>query len=74
MYWLDRGYEPAALFSASMAGENVTRLHFADDENCTQDAHSLTLDPELGILFWTQPHRSTVRAVALRYSLKTVNF
>ncbi|VDN01460.1 unnamed protein product [Thelazia callipaeda] len=72
MYWLDHGYNPTALFTASMAGEKVIRLRCSNDSNCTQNAQSLALDSELGLLFWTQSNRSAIRAMSLYDSSNTV--
>lgn len=72
MYWLDKGYEPSALFTASMSGDGVGQLHFDDDRNCTENARSLNIDPVRGILFWTQPHLSVIRAISLRHDLRKV--
>lgn len=71
MYWLDTGYEPYALFTATMAGEEINRIVFDDDYNCTVGAHSTSFDEESGELFWLQTDLPNIRGFNVRNKEKS---
>ncbi|VDK44235.1 unnamed protein product [Anisakis simplex] len=75
MYWFDVGYEPFALFTALMNGDKVERMQLDDNlKNSTYNAHSLSIDLQRGILFWSQPHLTAIRAVQIREGTHLVDW